>query len=60
MTAAAVTPPPASKPAAPMVKVRRDGAVVSLPAAELVPGDMVKLEAGDLVPADLRLTGASS
>lgn len=45
---------------APRVKVRRDGAVVSLPAAELVPGDMVELEAGDLVPADLRLTGASS
>ena len=45
---------------APMVKVRRDGAVVSLPTAELVPGDMVELEAGDLVPADLRLTGASS
>ena len=45
---------------APMVKVRRDGAVVSLPAGELVPGDMVELEAGDLVPADMRLTGASS
>ena len=45
---------------APMVKVRRDGAVVSLPASELVPGDMVELEAGDFVPADLRLTGASS
>ena len=45
---------------APMVKVRRDDAVVSLPAGELVPGDMVELEAGDLVPADLRLTGASS
>ena len=45
---------------APMVKVRRDGAVVSLAAGELVPGDMVELEAGDLVPADVRLTGASS
>ena len=45
---------------APMAKVHRDGAVVSLPATELVPGDLVELEAGDLVPADLRLTGASS
>ena len=45
---------------APQVKVRRDGAVVSLPTAELVPGDVVELEAGDLVPADLRLLVTSS
>jgi Mg2+-importing ATPase len=32
--------------------VNRDGAVASLPVAQLVPGDVVRLAAGDLVPAD--------
>jgi P-type Mg2+ transporter len=32
--------------------VRRDGAEVSLPVVQLVPGDIVRLAAGDLVPAD--------
>ena len=32
--------------------VRRDGAEVSLPVVELVPGDIVRLTAGDMVPAD--------
>ena len=40
---------------APKASVLRDGHRVSVPAAELVPGDIVLLEAGDLVPADLRL-----
>jgi Mg2+-importing ATPase len=35
--------------------VRRDGALVDVPAADLVPGDVVSLEIGDVVPADLRL-----
>jgi len=35
--------------------VRRGGKVQSLPAEQLVPGDLVLLEAGDRVPADLRL-----
>ncbi|MBI4514641.1 MAG: cation-translocating P-type ATPase [Deltaproteobacteria bacterium] len=35
--------------------VRRDGKVLVLPAAQLVPGDVVLLEAGNLLPADLRL-----
>ena len=35
--------------------VLRDGAVVSLPVAQLVPGDIVQLSAGSLVPADGRL-----
>lgn len=34
------------------VLVRRDGAMVSLPAPELVPGDVVLLRGGDIVPAD--------
>lgn len=33
----------------------RDGAPIEIPAAELVPGDIVLLAAGDLVPADARL-----
>jgi Ca2+-transporting ATPase len=38
--------------AAPQVWVLRDGALVHLPNAELVPGDVIRLEAGDRVPAD--------
>ena len=33
----------------------RDGHRITLPAAELVPGDIVLLQSGDKVPADLRL-----
>src|SRR5580658_10145292 len=36
--------------------VRRDGAWATLPAAALVPGDMVKLSLGAVVAADARLT----
>jgi len=39
-------------------KVIRDGELRSLPAAELVPGDLIVLEAGDNVPADCRVTEA--
>jgi len=35
--------------------VRRDGARLSVPIDQLVPGDIVELIAGDLVPADSRL-----
>jgi len=41
--------------AAPTASVRRDGRVLTVAAAELVPGDIVLLEAGRIVPADLRL-----
>ncbi|MGC2461971.1 MAG: HAD-IC family P-type ATPase [Steroidobacteraceae bacterium] len=37
--------------------VRRDGAWKTVPAAELVPGDMVKLSLGGVVAADVKLTG---
>jgi len=40
---------------APLAIVFRDGKKTSLPATELVPGDVVLLEGGDKVPADLRL-----
>ena len=35
--------------------VIRDGRKVTVPAAELTPGDLVLLEAGDSVPADMRI-----
>jgi H+-transporting ATPase len=37
--------------------VRRDGAWTTLPAADLVPGDVIKLSLGGVVAADVRLTG---
>ena len=47
------------KLAAPSARVRRDGAVATLAAERLVPGDVVLLEAGNVVPADLRLFEAA-
>ncbi len=46
------------KLAAPEAMVMRDGHRVSVPARELVPGDIVFLEAGNYIPADLRLLEA--
>ncbi len=46
------------KLSAPLAKVVRGGKVASIPAAEIVPGDIVELEAGDYIPADARLTKA--
>ncbi|MCC6305541.1 MAG: HAD-IC family P-type ATPase [Rhodobacteraceae bacterium] len=43
---------------APQATVWRDGRRLTLPAADLVPGDLVRIEAGDRVPADLRLLEA--
>jgi Ca2+-transporting ATPase len=43
------------KLSSPMAKVIRNGTLQTLPAKELVPGDIVELEAGDYVPADARL-----
>jgi Ca2+-transporting ATPase len=43
------------KLAAPEAQVLRDGHRVSVPARELVPGDIVYLEAGNYIPADVRL-----
>ena len=41
-------------------KVRRDGALLELPAEHLVPGDLVSIEAGDIIPADGRLLAAAT
>jgi P-type Ca2+ transporter type 2C len=46
------------KLAAPEATVLRDGHRVSVPASELVPGDIVFLEAGNYIPADVRLLEA--
>jgi Ca2+-transporting ATPase len=41
--------------AAAQAKVMRDGNRQSLPAAEIVPGDLILIEEGDTIPADARL-----
>ena len=46
--------------AAPEVIVRRDGAETTIPATDLVPGDVLLLEGGDVVPADCRLVDERS
>lgn len=43
------------KMAAPEAQVLRGGHRITIPAGEVVPGDIVFLEAGNYVPADLRL-----
>jgi len=43
------------KLAAPQAEVIRDGEPCSVPAEQLVPGDLVVLQTGNRVPADLRL-----
>jgi Ca2+-transporting ATPase len=40
---------------APEADVMRDGKMSTIPASDLVPGDMIFLEAGDKVPADARI-----
>ena len=44
----------------PQAKVVRDGALVLVPAVEVVPGDLVQVEAGDIVPADGRITRSAT
>ena len=40
--------------------VLRDGERRSVPAAELVPGDVILIEEGDTIPADARLIGSTA
>ncbi|MCG3159089.1 MAG: Calcium-transporting ATPase [Acidobacteria bacterium] len=44
--------------AAPLVWALREGRLVHLPSADLVPGDIVRIEAGDRIPADGALVEA--
>jgi Ca2+-transporting ATPase len=41
--------------AAPEARVRREGHIRTIPATEVVPGDIILLEAGGIIAADLRL-----
>lgn len=41
------------------VKTMRDGTLVSVPASDIVPGDVIALQEGDDVPADCRLIAAT-
>ncbi|TCL01194.1 Ca2+-transporting ATPase [Shimia isoporae] len=45
--------------AAPMAMVKRDGQWVEIPAAQLVPGDLLRFKAGDIIAADVRFTDAA-
>lgn len=42
----------------PSVRVKRMGAIQSVPSTNLVPGDMVLLEQGNIIPADCRIIQA--
>ncbi|HEX9713555.1 MAG TPA: cation-translocating P-type ATPase [Actinomycetota bacterium] len=44
----------------PVARVRRSGTLVTVPAREVVPGDVILLAGGDRIPADARLLEASS
>ena len=44
----------------PQATVLRDGTRISLPAEQLVPGDVVFLQSGDRIPADVRLLTTKS
>src|SRR5262245_25347965 len=46
--------------AAPNARVIRGGSHLVIPAAELVPGDLVQLDTGDIVPADASLLEATA
>ena len=48
------------KMTAPQAKVSRGGAIVLIPANEIVSGDVIHLEAGDIVAADARLLSVAA
>ncbi|WP_270731165.1 cation-translocating P-type ATPase [Shimia sp. Alg240-R146] len=44
---------------APLAFVKRDGNWVEIPAADIVPGDLMRFKAGDIIAADVRFTEAA-
>jgi len=44
----------------PTARARREGQITQIPAAQLVPGDVITLQPGDKVPADARLLSLSN
>lgn len=48
------------KMSAPDATVKRSGKIKRIPAAQLVPGDIIFLESGDMIPADARLITSNS
>lgn len=48
------------KMSAPVASVMRSGKIKNIPAADLVPGDIIFLESGDMVPADVRIVSANA
>ncbi|KDO27509.1 hypothetical protein SPRG_06776 [Saprolegnia parasitica CBS 223.65] len=45
---------------APECKVFRDGAMINLPADQLVPGDVIRIRLGDVLPADVKFLEGDS
>jgi len=45
---------------APTARLMRNGAILTVPSSEVVPGDIILLEAGDRIPADARLLNIAS
>src|SRR5437660_1653034 len=45
---------------APTARVKRGSTIVEVPAAEIVPGDLLHLEEGDRIAADVRLVDTAS
>lgn len=48
-----------SEMAAPLANVRRDNDWTEIPAADIVPGDLLRIKAGDILAADVRLVEAN-
>lgn len=44
----------------PTANAVRDGKAISIPTAEIVPGDMVEMKTGDTIPADVRSVASSN